>query len=104
MARGSRKGNDVNQQSLEDILSKGTEGEAIADERAPPFEMPYNGVLLLAVRYLQKGPDTDAVRDAKIDWSPWPTVKNGLPEHWPVMGKGLLLNFFRWDGANIKTK
>ncbi len=94
----------MNQMAFEDILSRGTEGEAIADEPSPPWMLSYNSVLILAVRYLQSGPDTDAIKKANIDWSQWPLVGDRLPEHWPVMGKGLLLNYFKWKGENIKEK
>lgn len=94
----------MNQITFEDILSRRTEGEAIADEQSPPWMLTYNSVLILAVRYLQRGPDTDAVKNANIDWSKWPMVGDRLPQHWPVMGKGLLLNYFKWKGSDTKDR
>ena len=95
----------MNQTEFNDILSQGTEGEGIAALKSPPFMLDYNAVLILAVRYLQPGPDTDAVKDANINWDKWPmqqVVGGTLPEHWPVLGKGILLNYFKWKGSDIK--
>ncbi len=87
---------------LEDILERQSDGESVGriDRNAS-----YQSILVLAARYLQPGPDTEYVQGLPLDWSLWPMEEahrqGSLPKYWQVMGKGLLLNFFKWNIPNM---
>lgn len=91
---------------FDDILERGTEGECCGPLEYTNSGQAYNAVLILATRYLQPGPDTDYVQNYPINWA---TVEmedghhqSALPKYWQVMGKGLLLNYFKWRGRKNK--
>ena len=98
----------MNQAEFEDILAQGTEGESCRQMGLDCPELTYHAVLLLAARYLQPGEGTDSVQSIPLDWSTW-EMEDGhahgpLPKHWQVMGKGLLLNYFKWNKPNMPQR
>lgn len=87
---------------LERILADGDAGEILLAQENEPVHFPLNGILILAKRYLQPGPDTDTVKAMDIDWDTWPMTSKGLPDKWWLMPKGLIMNYFGWKSRRNK--
>jgi len=78
-----------------------------ADWRGTHFHSPdmnYNGILVLAARYLVRGVDDKLILQANIDWSSWPLEwrrQGKVPVGWAWLPAAMLRSYFQWDGCDI---